>query len=169
MTVLPLPRSGIAEVGGKRTQHPVRRALNPNSRNLKEGRNPKTEQGIGRTVEKSALWTVAGSVLSGFGLRVSFGSRISNFGFRVKQTWTKEWRQRNSGRADFIPMSPFPCHALVNTPWCRPVIRDVRPRCALQMVAMIAFFGAETGASAKSLCGSKAGFPRVWVWRRCVR
>ena len=45
-----------------------------------ERRNPKTEPGIGRTVEKMRCGWSLERALSAFGFQVSFGTRISNFG-----------------------------------------------------------------------------------------
>jgi hypothetical protein len=54
---------------------------NPNSRNPKERRRPKAEMGWCIRAEK-ALWDQRlEQELSGVGFRISFGTRISNFGF----------------------------------------------------------------------------------------
>jgi hypothetical protein len=58
----------------------------PNPRNPKEARNPKSEMGgwrWGKRVKRRAGATVG---VSGFGLRISFGFRISDFGFRVQNS-----------------------------------------------------------------------------------
>jgi len=59
---------------------------NPKSRNPKEGRNPKAEMGLWGRVEKVRQDGPLEPELSGFGLRISFGPRISNFGFQVKRS-----------------------------------------------------------------------------------
>jgi len=71
---------------------------NPNSRSPKEGRNPKPEMGLGSGVEKVFLDRRLERELSGFGLRDSFGSRISNFGFRVEHK-----RARDGSRLARVP------------------------------------------------------------------
>ena len=63
------------------TEHEIR---NPNSRNPKEGRNPKAENHGRLGPEKVRVWRPGRAALSGFGLRISFGSRISDFGFWVE-------------------------------------------------------------------------------------
>ena len=62
-------------------KHEIRK---PNSRKPKEARIPRVELNDIRALKKVFCGDPLEHRLSGFGLRISFGSRISNFGFRGK-------------------------------------------------------------------------------------
>ena len=55
---------------------------NPNDRNPQEIRTPKPEASLGELFEKVCGGKLPIRSVSGFGVRISFGSRISNFGIR---------------------------------------------------------------------------------------
>jgi hypothetical protein len=59
--------------------------FNPNSElRISEGRNPKAEPGFDLSAEIARCGRTPAGEFSGLGLRISFGSRISNFGVRVQ-------------------------------------------------------------------------------------
>ena len=84
--------------GAANRSNPTSRT-DPEIRNPKEGQNPKPETRFGATVEKVRCATSLERYRSGFGLRISFGSRISDFGFRanVVRMLVNEWRRQISG------------------------------------------------------------------------
>jgi uncharacterized protein (TIGR03663 family) len=70
----------------------------PNSRNPKEDRNPKPETRFGATAGEECGTTVLEPNRSDFGIRTSFGSRISHFGISLKSLLAL-WNWRHAALA----------------------------------------------------------------------